>query len=209
MNAEEHAFRFSANIINRNRTLLPNTTLTYDIQRIHFHDSFEATKKGEWADFHCVGTGWGAFLSCTNHPPPGVGVGLRGSSGLTRHGAVACNDSSREAEGRSWAPGHPGLNNKYKVSLSYTDPGRIWRVAGNWGKGERGWDCLRGGQPSSPGPLDQREHFQTWFFFSISFTSGQILKLFMVQDVLFGYMCALWIAQIGGPHPSTTSSIYL
>ncbi|KAL4666475.1 hypothetical protein H8959_005164 [Pygathrix nigripes] len=45
MNAEEHAFRFSANIINRNRTLLPNTTLTYDIQRIHFHDSFEATKK--------------------------------------------------------------------------------------------------------------------------------------------------------------------
>ncbi|XP_043850555.1 glutamate receptor ionotropic, kainate 3 isoform X8 [Dromiciops gliroides] len=46
MNAEEQAFRFSANIINRNRTLLPNTTLTYDIQRIHFHDSFEATKKG-------------------------------------------------------------------------------------------------------------------------------------------------------------------
>lgn len=47
MSAEEQAFRFSANIINRNRTLLPNTTLTYDIQRIHFHDSFEATKKGE------------------------------------------------------------------------------------------------------------------------------------------------------------------
>ncbi|KAF7236275.1 Glutamate receptor ionotropic, kainate 3 [Varanus komodoensis] len=47
MNAEEQAFRFSANIINRNRTLLPNTTLTYDIQRIHFHDSFEATKKGQ------------------------------------------------------------------------------------------------------------------------------------------------------------------
>uniref|UniRef100_A0A670JSX1 Glutamate receptor n=1 Tax=Podarcis muralis TaxID=64176 RepID=A0A670JSX1_PODMU len=45
MNAEEQAFRFSANIINRNRTLLPNTTLTYDIQRISFHDSFEATKK--------------------------------------------------------------------------------------------------------------------------------------------------------------------
>lgn len=49
MSAEEQAFRFSANIINRNRTLLPNTTLTYDIQRIHFHDSFEATKKGEQA----------------------------------------------------------------------------------------------------------------------------------------------------------------
>lgn len=48
MNAEEQAFRFSANIINRNRTLLPNTTLTYDIQRISFHDSFEATKKGEY-----------------------------------------------------------------------------------------------------------------------------------------------------------------
>lgn len=54
MNAEEHAFRFSANIINRNRTLLPNTTLTYDIQRIHFHDSFEATKKGEYVDPHCA-----------------------------------------------------------------------------------------------------------------------------------------------------------
>nr|XP_023410072.1 glutamate receptor ionotropic, kainate 3 [Loxodonta africana] len=53
MNAEEHAFRFSANIINRNRTLLPNTTLTYDIQRIHFHDSFEATKKGECAASTC------------------------------------------------------------------------------------------------------------------------------------------------------------
>lgn len=49
MSAEEQAFRFSANIINRNRTLLPNTTLTYDIQRIHFHDSFEATKKGKSA----------------------------------------------------------------------------------------------------------------------------------------------------------------
>lgn len=57
MNAEEHAFRFSANIINRNRTLLPNTTLTYDIQRIHFHDSFEATKKGEYATLSAE-VGW-------------------------------------------------------------------------------------------------------------------------------------------------------
>lgn len=35
------------NNINRNRTLLPNTTLTYDIQRINIYDSFEASRKGE------------------------------------------------------------------------------------------------------------------------------------------------------------------
>lgn len=63
MNAEEHAFRFSANIINRNRTLLPNTTLTYDIQRIHFHDSFEATKKGKCA----CGLGPSLVLKWTDH----------------------------------------------------------------------------------------------------------------------------------------------
>jgi hypothetical protein len=64
MNAEEHAFRFSANIINRNRTLLPNTTLTYDIQRIHFHDSFEATKKGECAAPDCSLQAWGEVGLC-------------------------------------------------------------------------------------------------------------------------------------------------
>lgn len=57
MSAEEQAFRFSANIINRNRTLLPNTTLTYDIQRIHFHDSFEATKKGK-STARCLAASW-------------------------------------------------------------------------------------------------------------------------------------------------------
>ncbi|CAI9595046.1 unnamed protein product, partial [Staurois parvus] len=45
VSAEEQAFRFAANIINRNRTLLPNTTLTYDIQRINLYDSFEANRK--------------------------------------------------------------------------------------------------------------------------------------------------------------------
>ncbi|XP_030075867.1 glutamate receptor ionotropic, kainate 3 [Microcaecilia unicolor] len=45
VSAEEHAFRFAANVINRNRTLLPNTTLTYDIQRINLYDSFEANRK--------------------------------------------------------------------------------------------------------------------------------------------------------------------
>ncbi|XP_051999890.1 glutamate receptor ionotropic, kainate 2 isoform X2 [Xyrauchen texanus] len=43
--AEELAFKFALNTINRNRTLLPNTTLTYDIQRINIHDSFEASRK--------------------------------------------------------------------------------------------------------------------------------------------------------------------
>lgn len=45
--AEELAFKFALNTINRNRTLLPNTTLTYDIQRINIFDSFEASRKGE------------------------------------------------------------------------------------------------------------------------------------------------------------------
>ncbi|KAA0720855.1 Glutamate receptor ionotropic, kainate 2 [Triplophysa tibetana] len=42
---EELAFKFALNTINRNRTLLPNTTLTYDIQRINAFDSFEASRK--------------------------------------------------------------------------------------------------------------------------------------------------------------------
>lgn len=46
MGAEELAFRFAVNTINRNRTLLPNTTLTYDTQKINLYDSFEASKKG-------------------------------------------------------------------------------------------------------------------------------------------------------------------
>ncbi|XP_041420570.1 glutamate receptor ionotropic, kainate 2 isoform X3 [Xenopus laevis] len=43
--AEELAFRFAVNTINRNRTLLPNTTITYDTQRINLYDSFEASRK--------------------------------------------------------------------------------------------------------------------------------------------------------------------
>ncbi|CAK6964359.1 glutamate receptor ionotropic%2C kainate 3 [Scomber scombrus] len=45
VSAEELAFKFAVNNINRNRTLLPNTTLTYDIQRINIYDSFEASRK--------------------------------------------------------------------------------------------------------------------------------------------------------------------
>lgn len=48
VSAEELAFKFAVNNINRNRTLLPNTTLTYDIQRINIYDSFEASRKGEY-----------------------------------------------------------------------------------------------------------------------------------------------------------------
>lgn len=50
VSSEELAFKFAVNNINRNRTLLPNTTLTYDIQRINIYDSFEASRKGEWCD---------------------------------------------------------------------------------------------------------------------------------------------------------------
>uniref|UniRef100_A0A8C3UCA7 Glutamate receptor n=1 Tax=Catharus ustulatus TaxID=91951 RepID=A0A8C3UCA7_CATUS len=39
------AFKFAVSNINRNRTLMPNTTLTYDIQRINLFDSFEASRR--------------------------------------------------------------------------------------------------------------------------------------------------------------------
>lgn len=55
---EELAFKFALNTINRNRTLLPNTTLTYDIQRINVFDSFEASRKG------------GSFLLASNARVP-------------------------------------------------------------------------------------------------------------------------------------------
>ncbi|XP_059506338.1 glutamate receptor ionotropic, kainate 1 isoform X2 [Stegostoma tigrinum] len=42
---EEMAFKFAITNINRNRTLMPNTTLTYDIQRINLYDSFEASRR--------------------------------------------------------------------------------------------------------------------------------------------------------------------
>ncbi|XP_073473204.1 glutamate receptor ionotropic, kainate 1 isoform X5 [Aquarana catesbeiana] len=47
VNMEELAFKFAVTNINRNRTLVPNTTstLTYDIQRINLFDSFEASRR--------------------------------------------------------------------------------------------------------------------------------------------------------------------
>lgn len=44
---DELAFKFAVNNINRNKTLMPNTTLTYDIQRINLFDGFEASRRGE------------------------------------------------------------------------------------------------------------------------------------------------------------------
>lgn len=48
VNVEELAFKFAVTSINRNRTLMPNTTLTYDIQRINLFDSFEASRRGNY-----------------------------------------------------------------------------------------------------------------------------------------------------------------
>uniref|UniRef100_A0A8C5GP09 Glutamate receptor n=1 Tax=Gouania willdenowi TaxID=441366 RepID=A0A8C5GP09_GOUWI len=42
---DELAFKFAVNNINRNKTLMPNTTLTYDIQRINLYDGFEASRR--------------------------------------------------------------------------------------------------------------------------------------------------------------------
>lgn len=52
ISVEELAFKFAVTNINRNRTLMPNTTLTYDIQRINLFDSFEASRRGKNAHLH-------------------------------------------------------------------------------------------------------------------------------------------------------------
>lgn len=59
VNIEELAFKFAVTNINRNRTLMPNTTLTYDIQRINLFDSFEASRRGNYLNYcvsntHCL-----------------------------------------------------------------------------------------------------------------------------------------------------------
>lgn len=51
VNVEELAFKFAVTNINRNRTLMPNTTLTYDIQRINLFDSFEASRRGKFPHY--------------------------------------------------------------------------------------------------------------------------------------------------------------
>ncbi|EPQ04954.1 Glutamate receptor, ionotropic kainate 1 [Myotis brandtii] len=45
-NVEELAFKFAVTSVNRNRSLMPNATLTYDIQRIAPFDSFDASQRG-------------------------------------------------------------------------------------------------------------------------------------------------------------------
>uniref|UniRef100_A0A3Q4HDX2 Glutamate receptor n=1 Tax=Neolamprologus brichardi TaxID=32507 RepID=A0A3Q4HDX2_NEOBR len=45
VSTDELAFKFAVNNINRNKTLMPNTTLTYDIQRINLFDGFEASRR--------------------------------------------------------------------------------------------------------------------------------------------------------------------
>ena len=47
---QEIAFRFAVDRVNSDRTVLPNTRLTAQIERIPHHDSFYAAKQGT--------TGW-------------------------------------------------------------------------------------------------------------------------------------------------------
>lgn len=46
--APEVAFRYAVYKINRDKTLLPRTTLVYDIQYVPEDDSFHASKKGKF-----------------------------------------------------------------------------------------------------------------------------------------------------------------
>ncbi|KAM9456463.1 glutamate receptor ionotropic, kainate 1 isoform 5-T6 [Clarias gariepinus] len=45
VSVDELAFKFAVTSINRNRAVMSNTTLTYDIQRVNFFDSFEASRR--------------------------------------------------------------------------------------------------------------------------------------------------------------------
>lgn len=46
--ATELAFKHAVYKINKDKTLLPYTSLVYDIQYVPRDDSFHASKKGEW-----------------------------------------------------------------------------------------------------------------------------------------------------------------
>lgn len=42
----EVAFKYAVYRINKDKAILPNTTLVYDIEYVSPHDSFKASKKG-------------------------------------------------------------------------------------------------------------------------------------------------------------------
>lgn len=44
----ELAFKYAVYKINKDKIILPKTTLEYDIQYVPKDDSFHASKKGEW-----------------------------------------------------------------------------------------------------------------------------------------------------------------
>lgn len=118
ISVEELAFKFAVTTINRNRTLMPNTTLTYDIQRINLFDSFEASRRGK----SC--TSWlhlDAFCrhSCISLPPASacdqlaLGVGaVFGPSHSSSVSAVQsiCNALEVPHIQTRWK--HPSVDNK-------------------------------------------------------------------------------------------------
>lgn len=50
----ELAFRYAVYKINKDKTLLPHTSLVYDIQYVPRDDSFHASKKGKRNLMQCV-----------------------------------------------------------------------------------------------------------------------------------------------------------
>lgn len=47
----ELAFKYAVHKINEDKTILPHTTLAYDIQYVPKDDSFHASKKGQYKEF--------------------------------------------------------------------------------------------------------------------------------------------------------------
>lgn len=119
---DELAFKFAVNNINRNKTLIPNTTLTYDIQRINLFDGFEASRRGlthTWTSYfmrthECVSL----YFFCVTFSPPvcdqlalGV-VAVFGPSHSSSVSAVQsiCNALEVPHIQTSWK--HPSVDNK-------------------------------------------------------------------------------------------------
>lgn len=100
---EELAFKFAVASINRNHSLMPDATLTYDIQRVAPSDSFEASQRGTTRSLNASREGLLRALRAPPWPPLCRGaVGVLGAAGVTVLREVPGCTSLRSAR-----PEHP------------------------------------------------------------------------------------------------------